>query len=968
MLFSLSFNQDPGNGRGSGRDARPTGERRSPTRPTGARGVLARITGARGGGRRATLPPYEEAPAAAAAAERAIDRAIDRDTPVQSAGAADAPRGPQEAGGLLAHAPGEGRPVRPVALTHDFERRIDRVACCSTELDLARCKYALALIRARIDGFQYELVSTDTLALEEESSLPRMLGPRARIRAEYQLLFRAIMRGRIDLIVASFPDLEPGLDRRLDIAAVLPRLDARDALVLPRGGSFTTLAAGARIGLSGRRQELQLLHLRPDLMPQRVATPLTATLQRVVDQDIDGAIVAACDLRHGDLERFRDRLSFLPFSLDAMTPQPGQGQVVLLTLRSEQALTQMLNQAIDDAPSRHALEAETLAAFALGYGSADADPPSAAYVSIEDGQLMLLAMNAGADRGTPQTTKRPIAARGSLEADPNLIRACVQSLLGHVAFVGAGPGSPDLMTIRGRRLLAEADVIFHDRASAPSVLPYASQTAEQIYLDARTTPAEVARRLIEQARLGRRIVRLMGGDPFLFDPGAAEALALNEAGIAYEIVPGVSSALAAPAFAGIPMTAPDWPGDVHLIDASPYVDERPYEARAQNWANLSGTLVLLNVVTHLPEITAGLIAAGMPARSPVALVQDGSLPTQRVIHDSLGQIAAHAVRANILPPASLIIGAVSELGRDLAWWPGHGILTGRTVALIRSRAYAEQGEGARDELELELTAQGARVYELALVTRGSSPRIESHLDETLQARLAERLPSALRRQARSSFLIVLGSPDAALALGASLRRLNVDMRQLANVQFAALSRETAAALATIGLQADYVAGRRGPEELATELANSLSQGDQVLALTGPVSEPVLGVVLQVAGVRYDEVVAYEEATHLPARQALIRMLDDIDYIIFRSALVVEAFVDGLAQNGIRPETFDPQRLVVFAENEEAHSAALVAGLPLRGRPLSWSQADILRQIGEVSRNSQRPAETRRPRRPRDARN
>ncbi len=849
---------------------------------------------------------------------------------------------------LVAHAPGEsGRAVRPVALTHNFDRRIYRVACCGTELDLARTREAVALIEARVVGFQYSLVSTDEIALEEETPLPRMLGPRARLRAEYKLLYSALLRGRIDIIVASFPDLEPGLDRRLDIAAVLERRDARDVLVLKRGESFTTLAAGARIGLGSRRQELQLLHLRPDLIPQRVTTPLAATLQRVAEGDIDGAIVAAADLYSRDFDRFRGQLFFAPFSLDAMTPQPGQGQVVLLVAAAEHRLLRLLHDAVDHAPSRHTLEAEALAAFSLGYADTNADPPAAAYVSVEDGQLMLLAMNASADPGTPQTTRRPISPAGSMEADPDLIRAAVQSLLGRVAFVGAGPGSPDLMTIRGRRLLAEADVIVHDRASTPSLLPHASPQAEQIYLE--SGDEKVAERLIALAREGRRVVRLTGGDPFLFDCGAQEAMALHEAGIAYELVPGVSAALAAPAFAGIPMTYLDWSRDVHIIDAAEITGQLRHEGRFLQWANLSGTLVFVHVVTRLPELTAGLLQAGMPERTPVALIQDGSMPTQRVWYGELGTITGEAVAANLLPPAVLVVGQVTTLGEDLAWWPGHGTLTGRTVALVRGQGYGQQQSGGeRDPLAAELAGQGARVYEIALVTNRADSRIINHLDEMLAARLEER--GNLRRNDRSAMWIVVGSADGARAFGASLRRLGVDMRRLANVKFAALSRETAAALAEIGLQADYVAGRRGPEELATELANTLTHGDQVLSITGPVSEPVIGVVLQVAGVRYEEVVAYEQVTHLPGRQALIHMLDDIDYMIFRSDIVVQAFVDGLRQNGIQPKELDGEKLVVFAENEESQRAALREGLPMRGWPLSWSRADIMRQIEEVNRN------------------
>jgi uroporphyrin-III C-methyltransferase len=237
-----------------------------------------------------------------------------------------------------------------------------------------------------------------------------------------------------------------------------------------------------------------------------------------------------------------------------------------------------------------------------------------------------------------------------------------------VYLVGAGPGDPELMTVRGATLLARADVVIYDRLIAHSLLDLAPPSAERIDVGKRpgrpTRQSEINALLVEHGGLGHEVVRLKGGDPFLFGRGGEEAEALRAAGIPYEVVPGVTSAFAAPAAAGIPVTHRGLAADFAVV--SGHRDPERAEA-GWNWAELAvgpATLVLLMGMDNLAEITAELIRHGRPADTPAAVIQSATLPGQRVLRAPLGGLAARSGAAGLTAPAVVVIGAVAALGAE----------------------------------------------------------------------------------------------------------------------------------------------------------------------------------------------------------------------------------------------------------------------------------------------------------------
>ncbi len=238
--------------------------------------------------------------------------------------------------------------------------------------------------------------------------------------------------------------------------------------------------------------------------------------------------------------------------------------------------------------------------------------------------------------------------------------------VGFVYLVGAGPGDPELLTLRAVRVIAAADTIVHDRLVHPDVLAHAAAHTRLIYVGKEgggesVAQAEIDRVLIAQARLGRTVVRLKGGDPFVFGRGGEEALALEAAGVPYAIVPGVSSGLAGPAAAGIPVTHRGLAASVTFATATRADGE-------VDWAHLAGaeTLVLFMAAGRLAAVTAGLVAAGKPPTTPAAVIARATLPDQRVVTAPLADLAIVAAAADLATPALVVVGPTVLLHAQLA--------------------------------------------------------------------------------------------------------------------------------------------------------------------------------------------------------------------------------------------------------------------------------------------------------------
>jgi uroporphyrin-III C-methyltransferase len=254
----------------------------------------------------------------------------------------------------------------------------------------------------------------------------------------------------------------------------------------------------------------------------------------------------------------------------------------------------------------------------------------------------------------------------------NLTAGRIPALPGTVYLVGAGPGDPGLLTVKALALLESCDVLVYDYLVNPELLSHVQSATERIYVGkvggGRHTPQrQINQLLIQQARAGRRVVRLKGGDPFLFGRGAEEAEALAEAGVPFEVVPGISSALAVPAYAGIPLTHRGLSSSVAVITGARGGDGA-YEHGAFARVGSADTIVVLMGIGHLREIANDLVNAGRSVQTPVAVIRWGTYNGQQTITGTLGSIAAEVERASLRAPAVIIIGEVVRLRERLNWF------------------------------------------------------------------------------------------------------------------------------------------------------------------------------------------------------------------------------------------------------------------------------------------------------------
>ena len=444
---------------------------------------------------------------------------------------------------------------------------------------------------------------------------------------------------------------------------------------------------------------------------------------------------------------------------------------------------------------------------------------------------------------------------------------------GIVYLVGAGPGDPGLMTRRSLELIAEADVILHDRLIPPGALDGARRDAELRYVGKEPgapSPAqdEINVLLVELARAGKRVVRLKGGDPFVFGRGGEEAEALAAAGVPFEVVPGVTAGVAAAAYAGIPVTHRDSASAVAFVTG--HEDPEKPES-ALDWdalARFPGTLVLYMGVRNLALIAQRLIAAGRDADEPAAVVERGTQPGQRTLVDTLRGLPSRVAEAGIRPPSITVVGPVAGLHDTLGWLERRP-LHGHVVAVTRARAQASGLAG-------RLAALGAEVVEAPAI------RIEPR-------RLGGELLAAVAR-IREYALVCLTSANGVRLLFDALDATGADARALAGATVAAIGPGTAAELEQHGVRADVVPERFVAEGLVEELGGLPLQGRRVLIARAAGARSVLPDALRGRGADVDDVALYDTVPE-PLADGQRERLARATYATFTSSSTVRFFTE-----------------------------------------------------------------------------
>ena len=479
---------------------------------------------------------------------------------------------------------------------------------------------------------------------------------------------------------------------------------------------------------------------------------------------------------------------------------------------------------------------------------------------------------------------------------------------GVVWLVGAGPGDPELITVAGRAALGRADVVVYDRLAAPELLREAPAAA--LLIDAGKAPNAhtlgqdaINAVLAEHALAGRTVVRLKGGDPFVFGRGGEEAIYLRERGIPVRVVPGVTSAMAAPASAGIPVTQRGVSGSVLIATGHESAGtERADSPDAHDWeamARAAGTLVFLMGVERLAGITERLVQAGRPAEQPAALIHRGSTPRQTVLTATLGTIAAEARARGVRPPAALVVGEVVRLREQIAWTESLP-LAGARVLVTRTR---EQASG----LAARLRDLGAIPLEFPAI---ACQPVHDPTD----------LDAVLTALDRYNWTVFTSQNGVEAALH-RLDTLGLDARAFAGTRIAAVGPATARALKERGLRADLTPSTFTAAGLAAELSAAGVDGASVLLLCADIAPPDLADGLSAAGARVTRVTAYHTVAGGKRDELAVVLADGIDAVAFTSSSTVTHLLAALDGN-----TGPLDRALIASIGPVTSGTAVAAGL------------------------------------------
>jgi uroporphyrinogen III methyltransferase/synthase len=439
---------------------------------------------------------------------------------------------------------------------------------------------------------------------------------------------------------------------------------------------------------------------------------------------------------------------------------------------------------------------------------------------------------------------------------------------GKVYLVGAGPGDPRLITVRAIECLQAADVVLYDALVNERVLDHAPAAAERRLVGKRhgrvtVEQVEIERLLVEHARAGRTVVRLKGGDPFIFGRGGEEAEACMAAGVPFEVVPGVTSAIAVPAYAGIPLTHREHSSAVTFITGQPGPAREGSDHDWQALVRAGGTLVFLMAMLRCRGITAELVAAGMAADTPAAVVRWGTTPRQRTVRGVLADIAERADAAGLRPPVVLVVGEVAALADRIAWYESLPLF-GKRIVVTRARHQA-------GELAAALTEAGAEVVEYPVI-------------EIAEPADPDALTAAYSRVGEYDWL-VLTSVNGARRFLEGLLAGGHDIRELAGVRIAAIGPATAGAVREHGLHVAAQPDRYVAEALLEALGEV--RGQRLLLARAAVARELLPDRLRERGAEVDVVATYQ--TILPRGVPAPRTLGEVDMVTFTSASTVVNF-------------------------------------------------------------------------------
>ena len=755
-------------------------------------------------------------------------------------------------------------------------KNIIKIGTRKSKLALIQTDIVKDKIKKAFPEIEVEIVKIDTKGDQILDKSLTSFGGKGVFTAELEA---ELLSGAVDIAVHSAKDMPMDFPEGLEIGAVLDRADVRDTFVTTTGKTLEELEPGSIVGTSSLRRELLIKEINPYVNIKLLRGNVQTRLSKLRDGQYDGIILAAAGIERLGYEK-EEGLHYQYLDPDVFLPAAGQG-ILAVESRTEDAEMAEILAAIHSEKAECLLMAERAFLKTIG-GSCNA--PAAALCREENGEFSMRAMYVKDGVHSRKTymavniedalAEKAMTRKNKVEIANELgISVAHEVNKGMVYLVGAGPGDEDLMTRKGLRLLREADVVVYDNLASSSLLNEVRDDAELIYAGKRSSnhhlkQYETNELLVKLALEGKNVVRLKGGDPYIFGRGGEEGQELREAGVDFEVVPGISSSYSVPAYCGIPVTHRDFASSFHVITG--HEGNHKNGVSVLNYETLAkeeGTLIFLMGLKNLPNIVASLIENGKDPATPVGVLQEGTTARQRVATGTLADIVEVVKREGIKTPAITVVGDVVGLRQVLDWY-GHKPLSGKSVLVTGTTSMVER-------LSPILKEEGAEAISFSLI-------------RTERMRLPE-LDVALKEIDKYNW-IVFTSANGVECFFEEMQEVRKDIRDLAHIRFAVIGDGTKKALEDHGIFCDFIPTAYSSKDMAEAMVPYIGKDENVLLLRAEEANRVLPDALEEAGISHTCISLYHTVIDERKADELNRLIKMVDYVTFASSSAVRAFV------------------------------------------------------------------------------
>lgn len=746
-----------------------------------------------------------------------------------------------------------------------MEPRKIRIGSRDSKLAVVQSEIVMEQIRKTHPELELELITMKTTGdLILDRSLDKVGGKGLFVKE----LDQALRDGRIDIAVHSLKDMPMETPEDLPIVAFSKREDPRDVLVLPEGHEEPD--SGKPIGSSSARRNLQLGKLYRDNFTESVRGNVLTRLSKLDRGDYGALVLAYAGLKRLSLENRISRI----FEPSEIIPAAGQGT---MAVQGRLGVDYGFLDCVRDKKAE--AEALTERAFVRTLDGG-CSSPIAAFARAEGEHITLTGLYCR--EGETDYVTGEIS--GSLKEGEALGRELALQLKsrmknsgGKVWLVGAGPSDAGLFTLKGKAVLDQAEVVVYDNLVGSGILAMIPKDSKKINVGKISgrhpvPQGEINRILLEESLAGKRVVRLKGGDPFLFGRGGEELELLCGNGIPFEIVPGVTSAVSVPAYHGIPVTHRDFCSSVHIVTGHTKKSSEA-EIDYESLIKLDGTLVFLMGVASMGAICSGLMKARIDPETPAAILENGTTAHQRRVVSDVSHLPEEAAKAEIRTPSIIVVGRVCSLAEQFHW--------AEDRPLGRMKVMVTRPKDRSSVLTAKLQEYGAEVIEV--------PTIET--DVILNN---DGLRAALKNIEEYQW-IAFTSPFGVKVFFQKLMELKIDVRALAGIRFAAIGAATRKAIEEKGILVDLMPetydGKALGESLAAKILGEQGDSDEsqlVLIPRAKIGTEDVLKPLEEAGVLYEDLPIYDT---VDAPLGEFNWYDEsVDYVAFTSASTVRGFV------------------------------------------------------------------------------